>query len=387
VSTLRPQNSVATGLFRLDVSSEIINDTDIIFFQGAQQLGGANDSTISSIKRFAFDINLDTGSLSNGGLVVTTASGAIWDTQFSGFINGNLLDMTVTGGTITGIDSTTIDPASSVRGDIAGFFFTSTAFPAFEDSIPEPGRLPDIEVPPDFVGGLVGGFSLRDENSSYTLSGSVLISGKRPEPEPTPTTGTHPPHGALQPQPPAVETRPPFISWGPWANQVTQNFVVVTPIDADNATISSGDFLANVNPAPISSMTGTFHSYQNSDHASYVGSASAGSILGVFAHLHVDFDSGAITDGRLDVDVGVTGMHTIQTWSLGFTGSVSGGVASLNSSGGSLSDLGGLVSSSIGATLGGLFTGDSATWFVGGFNLIDMLNDSNSVQGLYVIER
>ena len=319
--------------------------------------------------------------------MVTTASGAIWDTQFSGFINGNLLDMTVTGGTITGIDSTTIDPASSVRGDIAGFFFTSTAFPAFEDSIPEPGRLPDIEVPPDFVGGLVGGFSLRDENSSYTLSGSVLISGKRPEPEPTPTTGTHPPHGPLQPQPPAVETRPPFISWGPWANQVTQNFVVVTPIDADNATISSGDFLANVNPAPISSMTGTFHSYQNGDHASYVGSASAGSILGVFAHLHVDFDSGAITDGRLDVDVGVTGMHTIQTWPLGFTGSVSGGVASLNSSGGSLSDLGGLVSSSIGATLGGLFTGDSATWFVGGFNLIDMLNDSNSVQGLYVIER
>ena len=59
----------------------------------------------------------------------------------------------------------------------------------------------------------------------------------------------------------------------------------------------------------------------------------------------------------------------------------------MNSSGGSLSDLGGLVSSSIGATLGGLFTGDSATWFVGGFNLIDMLNDSNSVQGLYVIER
>jgi len=45
------------------------------------------------------------------------------------------------------------------------------------------------------------------------------------------------------------------------------------------------------------------------------------------------------------------------------------------------------LSNSIDANLGGVFTGNGAEAFVGGFDLIDQLNEFNTVEGLYTIER
>ena len=59
----------------------------------------------------------------------------------------------------------------------------------------------------------------------------------------------------------------------------------------------------------------------------------------------------------------------------------------ISSIGGTLSDPGGLLSNSIDANLGGVFTGNGAEAFVGGFDLIDQLNEFNTVEGLYTIER
>ena len=59
----------------------------------------------------------------------------------------------------------------------------------------------------------------------------------------------------------------------------------------------------------------------------------------------------------------------------------------LNSLGSTLSDSGGLISSSIEANLGGVFTGIGADAFVGGFDLIDEMNQFNQIDGIYIIKR
>ena len=79
-----------------------------------------------------------------------------------------------------------------------------------------------------------------------------------------------------------------------------------------------------------------------------------------------------------------------QTWEIDFAGSINNGLVDLNSLGGTLSDLGGLISSSIEANLGGVFTGIGADAFVGGFELINEINQFNQfnqVDGIYIIER
>ena len=63
------------------------------------------------------------------------------------------------------------------------------------------------------------------------------------------------------------------------------------------------------------------------------------------------------------------------------------GLVDLNALGGTLSNPGGIISSSIDANLGGVFTGNQAEAFVGGFDLIDRINEIHQVDGLYTIER
>ena len=76
-----------------------------------------------------------------------------------------------------------------------------------------------------------------------------------------------------------------------------------------------------------------------------------------------------------------------QTWEIDFAGSINNGLVDLNSLGGTLSYSGGLISSSIEANLGGVFTGIGADAFVGGFDLIDDMNQLNQVDGIYIIKR
>ncbi len=76
-----------------------------------------------------------------------------------------------------------------------------------------------------------------------------------------------------------------------------------------------------------------------------------------------------------------------QTWDIDFAGSVTNGMVDLTAIGGSLMHPGGIISNSIDANLGGIFTGIQAEAFVGGFDLIDELNVFNQVDGIYTIER
>ena len=112
------------------------------------------------------------------------------------------------------------------------------------------------------------------------------------------------------------------------------------------------------------------------------GSGSAGNLTQLVAGLDVDFNTGVISNGSLQVEVGGS-----QAWEIDFAGSIHNGMVDLKSIGGTLSDPGGLISSSIEANLGGVFVGTGAEAFVGGFDLIDELNQFNQVDGLYTIER
>ena len=96
----------------------------------------------------------------------------------------------------------------------------------------------------------------------------------------------------------------------------------------------------------------------------------------------MDFNSGAISDGSLQVEVAGS-----QAWNVDFAGTVSGGMVDLNALGGTLSDPGGIISNAIEADLGGVFTGDTGEAFVGGFEMVDQINSLNEVNGLYTIEK
>lgn len=127
-----------------------------------------------------------------------------------------------------------------------------------------------------------------------------------------------------------------------------------------------------IDATPIANLTGS---------GSY-GSGSAGDISQVVAGLDVDFNTGVISNGSLQIEVAGS-----QAWEIDFAGSINNGMVDLNSIGGTLSDPGGLISNSIEANLGGVFTGVGAEAFVGGFDLIDQLDQFNQVDGLYTIER
>ena len=91
-----------------------------------------------------------------------------------------------------------------------------------------------------------------------------------------------------------------------------------------------------------------------------------------------------IDNGMLSVAV-----EESQNWVLGFNGMVEQGVVDLNSLGGSLVEFGqGIdVSSPIDGNLSGAFTGTHGEAFVGGFELLDLQNPQNTVDGIYTIER
>jgi hypothetical protein len=122
--------------------------------------------------------------------------------------------------------------------------------------------------------------------------------------------------------------------------------------------------------------------YGSAAASSFIGSGNAGDLSQVVAGMGVDFDTGMISDGKLMVEVGGS-----QVWDLGFEGSINGGAVELNMTSGQLSDFRGVISNSIEADLGGVFTGNNAEAFVGGFGLLDQINAVNQVNGIYTIER
>ena len=171
------------------------------------------------------------------------------------------------------------------------------------------------------------------------------------------------------------------ITWGSWNNPIEENWVVVTAETNGEVELQTSNYLATINPTPVANLQGT-GSYGSTAASSFIGSGSAGDVTQVVAGLEVDFNTGIISNGNLQIAVGGA-----QAWEIDFAGSINSGMVDLNSIGGTLSDPGGLISNSIDANLGGVFTGTGAEAFVGGFDLIDQMNQFNQVDGLYTIER
>jgi hypothetical protein len=121
--------------------------------------------------------------------------------------------------------------------------------------------------------------------------------------------------------------------------------------------LQTSNHVATLNPTSVANVQGS-GSYASTAASSFIGSGSAGDVTQVAAGLDIDF-----------------------------AGSINNGMVDLNSIGGTLSDPGCLISSSIEANLGGVFTGIAGEAFVGRFYLIDEMNLLNQINGLYTIER
>ena len=170
------------------------------------------------------------------------------------------------------------------------------------------------------------------------------------------------------------------ISWGKWDRSIDSNWGVVTRVNESLTVVSTSKYFAEVNPTPVANLKGNA-SYGSGLVSSFIGNGSAGEISSLLATMVVNFDTGTITNGSLQINV------ADQAWAIDFIGSVNAGVVGLGATATQLMDSSGLISTSINAKLGGLFTGSAAETFVGGFDLQDLVKPLNSIEGIYTINR
>jgi ElaB/YqjD/DUF883 family membrane-anchored ribosome-binding protein len=169
-------------------------------------------------------------------------------------------------------------------------------------------------------------------------------------------------------------------SWGAWNNPLNENLVAVNNLESGLIQVATRDYFADVNPAPVASLTGE-HSFELQS-ADFIGTGSRGAIESVMAGLQVDFNTGLINQGSLAIQ------QSQQHWQLNFSGSLNAGIADLQAQEGSLFSAAGVpLSNAIEADLGGVFAGSQAEVFVGGFDLLDANDAGNQVNGIYTIER
>ena len=170
------------------------------------------------------------------------------------------------------------------------------------------------------------------------------------------------------------------INWGSWDNPVDQNWVVVQQVNDELVRISTDNYFAELSPTPIANMTGS-HNYRTGIASTFIGHGSGGDISNLTAGMDVNFDTGEISNGTLQVLAGN------QAWSVDFDGLVQHGMVELNPLGGQLIDPTGVLSNQLEIDLGGAFTGQHAEAFVGGFEMLDAINELNHVEGLFTLER
>ncbi|MCG8415874.1 MAG: hypothetical protein MI746_16790, partial [Pseudomonadales bacterium] len=315
----------------------------------------------SNVDEFSFEINFSDGSIDNGKLVievpsVTSFGGSHtirWSAGFGGSSSGSILSGSIINDATDIVANTNLesDLGTALEGELGGFFT--------EDS--------------SALSGVAFGFNVRqpasssDDGNAHVLFGNLLLSGASDSlPMLTLPESTVDEHN---------------ISWGSWNNPIEDNWVVVTPEVNGQVELQTANHLAEVTPTPVANLQGTAN-YETTIASSFIGSGSAGDVTQVVAGMNVDFNTGAISDGSLQVQVAGS-----QAWDIAFDGTVNAGMVDLNSLGGTLSDPGGMISNSIDANLGGVFTGNNAEAFVGGFDLIDEINALNHVDGIYTIER
>ena len=319
---------------------------------------GFADNSITSVTG-SFSVDFGTGTVSDGIAIICLGTGTCDSSRY-----GVSFWPIFFGGTIS-------DNEVKSRFNSSGFTPSGENAAVLVDSIGH------------FVGSSADGFVLSftsrrgiDGNSNSALentlanpdrivSGAILFGG---------TTTT-----LLSLPAPSIESY--SVDWGAWDNPISENWVVVSQVDETLVRLSTDEYFANVIPTPIANLQGSA-SYGTTVASSFIGSGNAGALTDLVAGMDIDFDTGVISNGKLMVEVGGS-----QVWSLQFNGSVVGGAVDLNMISGQLSNFGDVLSNRIDANLGGVFTGNNAEAFVGGFNLVDQINSINQVNGIYTIER
>ncbi len=170
------------------------------------------------------------------------------------------------------------------------------------------------------------------------------------------------------------------IQWGKWNQPLDNNWLVVQEISDKLTRIDTGEYFAEFVATDSDKLNGSHH-YRTGIASSFIGHGQNGAISSLAAALEVDFNTGVISNGLLEIQADE------QIWSVSFAGLVNQGLVQLDATGASLSNADGLLSEHIDSNLGGAFTGTNAEAFIGGFDLIDQLNPANQVNGLFTIER
>ena len=92
------------------------------------------------------------------------------------------------------------------------------------------------------------------------------------------------------------------ISWGKWDRSIDSNWGVVTRVNESLTVVSTSKYFAEVNPTPVANLKGNA-SYGSGLVSSSIGNGSAGEISSLLATMVVNFDTGTITNGSLQINV------------------------------------------------------------------------------------
>jgi len=277
----------------------------------------------NQVTDFGFSVDLDTGTISNGHMRVV--NGVTWNVEFTGQARTKL------GGfgpylsfTIGNAGTEEYNPNYSFSGSMAGMFINNgnqavTSFAFKNDHISGAGE---------------------------HLSGTLAL-GKEDL----------------------------TVGWGNW-NNAFQSWTGDIVTDANTLFAS----LQLTPKLVIKKMTGSYQ-YQDSTGSGYGQGLSAGAFSSVDAEFYVDFDTGDISDGHLEVTSG----SGPEAWHLHFDGAISNGNVTLTP------DLDSMTINTVpvidgAANLGGAFTGANANGFVGAFEMLDNTT-LNGVQGLFTLQK
>ncbi len=336
--------------------SDHLTGTWTFDYGGSDTDNGVDDrSQTLTITEFNFDVDFSTADIYDGVLNFEAGSGAtdIWNLTFGGSVGNSTGEVNTTSGLFNLATSGSVAfyaaDTENVSGRIAG------AFTGSDDSAPQ---------------AVVAAFAVSQDGSDEDAWASGTLTASRDDGVADAGLST-----------PRVTTDSHSIGWGDWDNPIEDNWVVVNSQPDGEVQIQTDDYLATVNPTPVANLTGAA-TYGSTLASDFIGSGSAGDVTQLVAGMNVDFNTGMIANGSLQVEVAGA-----QAWEIDFAGTINGGDVSLNSLGGTLMDPGGLVSSSINANLDGVFTGNNAEAFVGGFDMVDEINAMNHVNGLYTIEK
>lgn len=343
----------------------------------ADTVGAAGDLVAGTVENVDTAVSTTVGGLENliadtGGTAPSGIVGDVVDTTLldivEDVVEGTVETVEVAGDTVETVVEETVETATeTVETTVEETVETAettveetveTASETVETVVETAGETVD-----DTVGGILGG-----------LAGT----GEEPEEEPP-----EEPLGGLLgggsslfaiKQAPTANKAARAETWGAWNEPVPTHI-------AQSLTISAGDYSLDLIPTEVANLTGA---YQYSNVTGFDGGGSAGSLTSVLAGFDVDFNTGVIANGMLTVAVEDT-----QHWLLGFDGMVEQGIVDLNSLGGTVTDLTSTLDSlsEIDGTLSGAFTGEHGESFVGGFELLDLHNDLNTVDGIYTVER